>query len=173
MGVAWWSALSTCAAVLAAGLAWTVFRVQSRSAGFELARPLHQDLTKGGEAAQWRFALQTYLNDDAADTDESAQEVLGTYFSLLWTFERVLAGRQCLVRQQPWAATKPAVDLLDRMVGWHLSHWEEILPSLRAKLHRHLPELHDDYSFRSFTALVDAVTPAHGGQLPAHRQADG
>lgn len=168
MGATGWNALSTCAAVLAAGLAWTVFRTQSRYAGYELARLLHQELTNG-EAARCRLVLQAYLEDETVDGEAAAREILATYFSLLWTFERILAGRRSLVRQQPWAATKPAVRLLDSMIGWHLGHWLEDLPSLRDKLRRNLPELHDTYSYTSFDDLVEEVRPAHGGSLPPHR----
>src|SRR5882757_7955313 len=58
---------------------------------------------------------------------------------------------------QPWPCS----------TSWSAGTWGTGLRTCQLFARRYLPTLHDDYSF---TALVDAVTPAHGGELPPHRR---
>lgn len=157
--VAVWSAV---VAMGATGVAVWTYREQSRQAAFELARSLHADLTSG-DVARSRDVLGTYRRSgqDPRDEDE-LQDVLNAYFTLLWCFERVLAGRNALQRRPRWNPDLPAVQFLDSMMHWHVEEWATSLPEIRMSLDRGVRafrdrELDDRHSLTSFDKLCRAV----------------
>ncbi|WP_033328665.1 hypothetical protein [Streptomyces yerevanensis] len=111
---------------------------------YELARTLHTDLTTGA-TAQARDVLEHFRSGtryhepgpDGLPPAAGTQEVLEAYFALLWCFERILIGRRSLTKQQDSNDTGPAVAFLDDLLAWHLKHWAERWPTMRATLKAH------------------------------------
>lgn len=146
-------------AAIAAGIsafwAWWVYRGQSRSADFELARSLHQDLTSG-EVARARDTLTRYrLTGQCASTAETVH----AYFTLLWCFERVLRGRESISRRSRSTSTHPALDYLDECTDWHLKQWEHDFPEIRQRLKAELGTrtLDNEDTLASFKTLARDV----------------
>ncbi|MFE7076831.1 hypothetical protein ACFU96_42745 [Streptomyces sp. NPDC057620] len=98
------------------------------------------DLTTG-EVVQARITLITYLRHPGDSSRELVQEALGSYYMLLWCFERILAGRRVLNHSHRWTPSLPAVRFLDSLVRWHLEEWGKDLPVLRRRLGHDLGSL--------------------------------
>lgn len=134
---------------------------------YELARTLHTDITTG-DSARARDVLEHFrsgtryheMGSDGLPPTAQTQEVLEAYFTLLWSFERILIGRRSLTRQQAWNDTSPAVAFLDDLLAWHLKRWAERWPTVRAALRApgRVPDLRDHDSLGSFCDLVEEVT---------------
>lgn len=145
------NALATIAAVLSAFWAWWVYRAQSRAADFELARSLHEDLTTG-EVARARDTLTRYRLSGQC---ESPAQVVRSYFTLLWCFERILHGRESIGRR---TGSRPALDYLDECLDWHLRQWRQDIPEVRQRIKADLgvTTLDDEHSLAGFSALAHA-----------------
>ena len=125
----------TVIAVVALVVAVTAYVGERRSSDFELARQLHLDLTTGDVAkARERLAALRDLGSHAVDINST--EALASYFTLLWAFERVLYGRQSLLRRRTYAHRRllpapEAVQYLDNAIRWHVTEWSLALPEAR------------------------------------------
>ncbi|MGW0734529.1 hypothetical protein [Streptomyces sp. NPDC002851] len=142
---------------------------------FELARSLHHDLTTG-DVAKARDLLESFgRGARPQDADGAyAATVRDAYFTLLWCFERVWAGRRSLVADQNHQETRAAVKFLDEMITWHVAHWADSWPSLRAALTAPdmVPGLSDGDSLAALRNLAEAVaaTPERVGGLESLMQ---
>lgn len=152
--------LSTVIALAATAVGMWVYGEQSRQSAFELARSLHMDLTTG-EVVRARVNLIAYLRSPGEPSDELVQEALGSYYVLLWCFERILAGRRVLNRSRRWNPSLPAVQFLDVLVQWHLGEWGKDLPVIRRRLSNDLEtrgvQFPDRNSWSSFENLYAEV----------------
>lgn len=87
--------LSTVIAVAAVVIALAAYRFERRRAHFEIARTLHQDLTTG-EVARSRKILGElhYGTFEGPSTELDLPSALTAYFTVLWSFERIEAGKK-------------------------------------------------------------------------------
>ncbi len=126
--------VSAMAAVLALAVAAIVYSGQRRLAHMEVARCLHHDLTSG-EVADAREVLGTLRYGDAeARAKLDPGETLTAYFTLLWCFERIRAGRVSLMDRLVGWGRPAAVRYLDDLLHWHLVEWSVALPIAREHL---------------------------------------
>ncbi|MCX5063717.1 hypothetical protein OG895_43270 [Streptomyces sp. NBC_00201] len=156
--------VSACIAAIAAFIALYAARGNAARAGFDLARTLYNDLTTEA-TAQSRSALEFYRRGNAP-ADQALPEVMNHYFSLLWQFEKVYAGRESLARQRRLNGTQPAVRFLDDMIGYHVSEWGARWLQLHNLIDIQLgpdDQLDDRHTLQSFCKLAD--------QFPAAREA--
>ncbi|WP_346619645.1 hypothetical protein [Blastococcus montanus] len=136
--------VSAIAAVLALGVAAIVYWGQRYQSHMEIARLLHLDLTSG-EVAMARELLGTlrYGNEAArAQIDPAAS--LTAYFTLLWCFERIRAGRVCLLSGLGRLGRPRAVRYLDDLLQWHLVEWQAGLPIVRQRIGERIGSPVDD-----------------------------
>jgi hypothetical protein len=123
MGADGWSALagvsSTVLALAAVTVALIAFRSDHRRARFESARTLHHDLTTGEVAAARKTVGSLHYGEFGAPSAAADwRQALTSYFTLLWCFERIEAGRTALVRGavRTGGRKDEAVDYLDALV---------------------------------------------------------
>jgi hypothetical protein len=163
MGANGWSALtgvaSTVLALAAVSIALVAYRSERRRARFESARALHDGLTTGEVAAA--RAITGYLhygefNGDSHDVTAG----LNAYFTLLWCFERIEAGRTALLRDSLRGGAKgdEAVQYLDSLVAWHVAEYACGLATARRKLAEAASrEVSDPKSVVAFGRLLRAL----------------
>lgn len=150
-----WAAVSAVAAVLALSAAVAVYLAQRQREDFSLACSLHADLT-GGEVAQAREALGTLVNDPDRIDEDDLPRVRTSYFTILWCFERIEAGRRSL--SAGWKVGNRPVAFLDEVVGWQVEYWHKNLPAVKAELeHRLGMPISDDRSRAAFERLSRAL----------------
>jgi hypothetical protein len=126
-----WSALagvsSTVLALAAVVVALVAFRSEHQRARFEGARALHHDLTTGEVAAARKvIASLRYGGFGSSSAPVDWSDALTSYFTLLWCFERIEAGRTALVVRGVVRFSDPrneAVDYLDALVAWHVAEY--------------------------------------------------
>lgn len=120
----------------------------------ELARSLHFDLTSG-EVALARESLGTLTRDLKAIAPECPAKrnawfvaARTDYFTLLWCFERIWAGRVTIMADEGRLHTGPAQRHLDGLIGWHVRNWALDLPEIKQVLQDELgsPVLDQDSS---------------------------
>ncbi|MFD7283902.1 hypothetical protein ACFV80_44680 [Streptomyces sp. NPDC059862] len=105
-----------------------VFCWQRQHGDFDLARLLHADLT-GGEVAKTRDVLGTLVHSPGSIRDDVLPEVRTAYFTLLWCFERLYAGRRAI--QDGGTANCRPLRFLDRLTSSQLAYWAVNLPAYR------------------------------------------
>jgi hypothetical protein len=110
----------------ALALSWAAFKVQRRRTNMELARSLHFDLTSG-EVAKARESLGTMTRDRkvmASAHPEKRKARFASartdYFTLLWCFERIWAGRETIIADEGHRATRPACSYLNNLIRCHV-----------------------------------------------------
>ncbi|MFF5315655.1 hypothetical protein [Streptomyces massasporeus] len=130
MGADDWSPLagvsSTVLALAAVVVALVAFRSEHQRARFEGARALHHDLTTGEVAAARKvIGSLHYGGFGSASAPVDWSEALTSYFTLLWCFERIEAGRTALVRGVVRSSDprNEAVDYLDALVAWDVAEY--------------------------------------------------
>ncbi|MFF4402300.1 hypothetical protein [Streptomyces sp. NPDC001480] len=160
-----WSALagvsSTVLALAAVVVALVAFRSEHRRANFEIARVLHHDLTTGEVAAARKLVGSLHYGDfgsqpATADWGDS----LTAYFTLLWCFERIEAGRGALWRKGVRNGRRgdDAVGYLDELVAWHVAEYACGFAIARRKLaDASAAEVSDDKSAAGFHRLLLAL----------------
>ncbi|WJV51752.1 hypothetical protein [Streptomyces flavofungini] len=131
-----------------------VFYWQRRHGDFDLARMLHADLTTG-EVARARDVLGTFIHDPRTLDSEDLRDVRTAYFTVLWCFERLYAGRRAI--RDGGAASRRPLRFLDHMISGQVSYWDQNLPWIREELEQHPGGVHDSESLRAFTELRHAV----------------
>ncbi len=89
--------LRTLAPVAGVVVAVIVYVGQTSRVNFELARSLHSDLTSG-DVARARDQLGTLMYSSTQSSNLKGDELLVSYFTLLWCFERIYYGRESLVK---------------------------------------------------------------------------
>lgn len=140
MGADEWSALagvsSTVLALAAVVVALLAFRSERRRARFEGARALHHDLTTGEVAAARKIVGSLHYGDfGSASSPADWSQALTSYFTLLWCFERIEAGRTALARGVVRGERRDeAVDYLDALVAWHVAEYACGFATARRKL---------------------------------------
>lgn len=134
-----------------------VFYWQRRHGDFDLARVLHTDLTSG-EVAKARDLLGTLLRSPDAVGDDALPGVRTAYFTVLWSFERLYAGRRAI--EDGGTASRRPLRFLDRLINWPLAYWSENLPRVREILEQRLGPVEDDHSLHAFEELKRAVLHA-------------
>ncbi|SDP62095.1 hypothetical protein SAMN04487981_12933 [Streptomyces sp. cf386] len=141
----------------------SVFYWQRRHGDFDLARLLHADLT-GGEVAKARDVLGALVHTPGSIRDDVFPEVRTAYFTLLWCFERLYAGRRAI--QDGGTASRRPLRFLDRLISSQLAYWAVNLPRVRGELERRLGPIEDEQSLWAFEELKRSVLPAR--QEPPH-----
>lgn len=160
------AALSLAVSVGSLLVALAAFRVQRRKANMELARSLHFDLTSG-EVAKARETLGTIVYDreviasgDKASRRARFVEARTDYFTLLWCFERIWAGRETIAADGRAGTGGVACRYLDRIMSWHVRSWAKDLPVVRQVLELGLGgQLEDEESCVAFGDLCGALLP--------------
>lgn len=119
--------LSAFAALCSAYAAFRAFRIShdaSQQHLFELARSLHEDLTTGA-VQEARDTLGSVVHSGEPLDRETLPDCMDAYFRLLWSFERVWAGREVIRKADPRGADRQTSPLgfLDNLVGWHVTEW--------------------------------------------------
>jgi hypothetical protein len=165
MGADGWSALagvsSTVLALAAVVVALVAFRSDHRRGRFESARALHHDLTTGEVAAARKTVGGLHYGEfgsPSALADWS--QALTSYFTLLWCFERIEAGRTALIRGvvPTGRHNDEAVDYLDRLIAWHVAEYACGFAVVRRKLaEATAEEVSDTASAAGFTRLLLAL----------------
>lgn len=136
--------LAVAISLLAVLVAAIVYLGENRRADLEVARSLHLDLTSG-EVAGARRLLGTLRYGDSSERGRiDTSDALTAYFTLLWCFERVAAGRRSLLRGQLLGRRGRAVTFLDEAIDWHLIEWREGLPTAKSRLNERLGSAVDD-----------------------------
>lgn len=151
--------LALVTAVVAILVAGAVYLGQSRRTDLESARQLHLDLTSGEVAkARQLFGTLRYgseLEKVAIRTDEA----LTAYFTILWCFERIAAGRRAILASQFSNRSGRALRFLDETTIWHLIEWRDGLPIVKSALAGRLESSIDDTQSR---AGLDDLLQARG-----------
>jgi hypothetical protein len=82
-------------------------------------------------------------------------EARAAYFTLLWSVERVQAGRRTIDRG--WFRRRP-LEFLDQLVRWHVEYWAAYQQEVKQALEAGLGSKIDDSQARdAFHGLVAAV----------------
>ncbi|MFF4557863.1 hypothetical protein [Streptomyces sp. NPDC001422] len=164
MGADDWSALagvsSTLLALAAVVIALLAFRSEHQRARFEGARSLHHDLTTGEVAAARKIVGSLHYGDfGPTSTPLDVSQALTSYFTVLWCFERIEAGRTALARgviRGP--RTDSALDYLDTLVAWHVTEYACGFAVARRKLaEASAQEISDSDSASGFRRLTLAL----------------
>jgi hypothetical protein len=141
--------LSACALVLSIYVALR----QRRRDGLELARTLHADLTTGA-VAEARNVLGSLRRGGRLTTDEDTARAMNAYFTILWCFERIDAGRLTLRR---WGSAEARRFLLNA-IHWHVVEWNAALPEIRILLEQQAGhEVDDDESRAALKRVAHAL----------------
>lgn len=148
----------------ALGLSIHVARRQRTRDAFELARALHTDLTTG-VVAEARSVLGGLTRGRDLRTPEETARAMDAYFTLLWCFERINAGRKSL---KTWGSPAAQRFLLES-IDWHVRGWDADLPIIRNVLKTQTgQDVHDNDSVVALQNLVRAVarsrTPTLSGR---------
>jgi hypothetical protein len=127
----------------------------------ELARSLHAELTSG-EVAQARDTLGTIVYDrqmmvsgDKASRRARYAKARTDYFTLLWCFERINAGRDTIIADDHAGKNGVACKYLDEIIGWHVLTWIKDLPTVKRVLENELGDMDDKDSWKAFRELGD------------------
>ena len=141
----------------ALGLSIHVARRQRTRDAFELARALHADLTTGAVAEARSVLGGLTRGRNLAGSDEAAR-AMDAYFTLLWCFERIDAGRRTL---DTWGSPAAHRFLLDS-ISWHVHGWDTDLPVIRKMLKQKSGQTVDDGD--SVVALQNLVSAVAGNK---------
>jgi len=137
------SGLAVAVAFASLLLSLAAFKVQQRRTNMELARSLHHDLTSG-EVAKARESLGTITRDTTVAPSDRAERrtwyvrARTDYFTLLWCFERIWAGRKAIIADYRTGAASRPCRYLDNLIGWHVRNWAFDLPVIRQILNNEL-----------------------------------
>ncbi|MEU7552980.1 hypothetical protein AB0B01_11625 [Streptomyces sp. NPDC044571] len=133
-------------------LSFAAYRNQRRRTSLELARSLHADLTSGHVQAA-RDVLGTLVRYREQGSDLVAAR--SAYFTLLWCFERIWAGREVIVRDE--GEKSPSCRFLDEMIHWHVRNWARDLPMIKEAIQEALGTVHDEDALHGFRQLRNKV----------------
>ncbi|MEU5882813.1 hypothetical protein [Spirillospora sp. NPDC047279] len=161
---------SAVSALISVTAVMVVYALNRRHDYYELARSLHEDLTSG-QVAGARDALGTLVHGPPQpDLDFAPQKIRHAYFTLLWAFERIQAGRHHMARGSVLGGGKAARRYLDGMIRWHVREWASGLPMVRERLEdltgesmtdsdslQAFEELTREFGIRSEAASVSAI----------------
>jgi hypothetical protein len=131
------------------------YGMQRTQADFALALRLHTDLTTG-EVAQARDILGTIVHTGMRTDQVDLAEARAAYFTLMWSLERIEAGRRTIARG--WFGRR-ALRFLNELVDWHVAYWADNRQPVKEALEAGLGAEIDDEEVRAgFDSLVIAVT---------------
>jgi hypothetical protein len=154
-------------------LSWAAFKAQRRRTNMELARSLHFDLTSG-EVAQARESLGTLTRDSRSLRFDDPEQRMAwlvdartDYFTLLWCFERIWAGRVTLIADEGHRGAGRARGYLEDLIRWHVRNWAMDLPVIKQVLADELnSSMQDQDSSKAFGRLSEVLLkPEEKAQL--------
>ncbi|MCT9083229.1 hypothetical protein [Streptomyces fulvoviolaceus] len=164
-----WSAvagLSSAGLALAAvGIAMQAHRTEHRRSRFETARSLLHELTAGEGAAARNYIARlhyglsyTGTSPDLSATAE-ADLYFAAYYMMLWSFERVEAGRTSLLAGGRADGGDEVIRYLDERLAWHVAEYACAIPQARARLGivAHGGAVKDRDSVAGFLRLLSAL----------------
>jgi hypothetical protein len=155
----------TVISLCAFAVALTAYLRQRRREDFALARELHNDLV-AGKVAQARDLLGTLLHDPEGIDDGDLPRLRDAYFTVLWCFERIYAGRSVIA--DGWYWRNRPLDFLDRLIGWHVAYWATNADVAKLLLQERLGnEVQDEHSRYGLKGLHAALQ--RGRQAEAAR----
>lgn len=138
-----WSAISSIASVVLAVAAIVIairtHQTEHRRSRFETARSLLQELNSGETVnvrhnmARLHYGHQHDMNPDLSDANQVRSHI-ADYYTMLWCFERIEAGRTSLVGGRHGHARDPVVEYLDSRLAWHVAEFACAFPMARAQL---------------------------------------
>ena len=150
----WWNTATLVVALGALIISILAYGAQRRQADFALALRLHTDLATG-EVARARDVLGTVVHSGMRTDKVDLVEERAAYFTLLWSVERVQAGRRTI--DQGWFRRRP-LEFLDQLVRWHVEYWAAHQQEVKQALEAGLGSKIDDSQARdAFHGLVAAV----------------
>lgn len=169
MGVSEWSAIasvvSAALGLAAIAIAVRVHQTEYRRSRFETARSLLQDLNSGETATVRHYVARLHYgifnsrrSPDLGDADQAAL-YFAAYYTMLWCFERVEAGRTSLVAGGRGIDHDPVIEYLDNRLAWHVAEFACAIPQARARLATtvHDGEVKDRDSVAGFHRLLSAL----------------
>ena len=157
------------------------YKAQRRRLWLDLARSLHHELTTG-EVAEARNPLGTlvYADDSSTVKPETARSA---YFTVLWCFERIWAGREAIIRD--YRPSEPRIvrifmsfldrvapkrskalrdrqrqplRFLDELITWHVETLGYVLPIAKDELEQRLGgTISDGSSVKGINKLMQTV----------------
>jgi hypothetical protein len=149
--------ISAAVSVRAFAVALATYLRQRRQGDFALARELHNDLVTG-DVAKARDLLGTVVHDPDRVEDGELPRVRDAYFTLLWCFERIYAGRVAIA--DGWYWRNRPLDFIDCLAGWHVDYWVTNLDVAKNWLEERLgTEIKDGRSRSGLLALHAAIRP--------------
>ncbi|MFK4100556.1 hypothetical protein ACI2L1_10860 [Streptomyces sp. NPDC019531] len=164
-----WSAvagLSSAALALAAvGIALQAHRTEHRRSRFETARSLLHELTAGESAVARNYVARLHYGSSnsgtSPDLSTTAQADLyfAAYYMMLWSFERVEAGRTSLIAGGRADGGDAVIQYLDERLAWHVAEYACAIPQARARLGAAASEgrVKDRDSAAGFLRLLSAL----------------
>jgi hypothetical protein len=164
-----WSAVaglsSAALAVAAVGIAMRAHRTEHRRSRFETARSLLHELTAGESAVARNYVARlhygSFNSGTIPDLSTAAQADLyfASYYMMLWSFERVEAGRTSLIAGGRADGRDEVIQYLDERLAWHVAEYACAIPQARARLGiaAHGAAVKDRDSVAGFLRLLSAL----------------
>ncbi|GAA5022805.1 hypothetical protein GCM10023335_54990 [Streptomyces siamensis] len=168
MDVDAWSAISSVAsaalALAAVAIAVRTHQTEHRRSRFETARSLLQELNSGEtvavrhDMARLHYGHQHDMTPDLSDADQLRSH-FASYYTMLWCFERIEAGRTSLVAGSPGRSGDPVIEYLDSRLAWHVAEFACAIPTARAQLATTAPDrtVKDRDSIKGFLRPLSAL----------------
>lgn len=163
-----WSAISSVAsatlALAAIAIAVRTHQTEHRRSRFETARSLLQELNSGETVAvrhsmaELHYGHQHAMTPDLTDPRQMRSH-FAAYYTMLWCFERVEAGRTSLVAGRLRYGRDPVIKYLDSRLAWHVAEFACAIPTARAQLATTAIDgkVRDRDSIRGFFRLLSAL----------------
>ena len=143
MNVNDWSAISSVAsatlALAAIAIAVRTHQTEHRRSRFETARSLLQELNSGETVAvrhniaPLHYGHQHGIIPDLSDENQ-VRLYFAAYYTMLWCFERVEAGRTSLIAGRLGRGHDPVIEYLDKRLAWHVAEFACAFPKAREQL---------------------------------------
>ena len=130
-------ASSTVLALAGVAIALIAYRSDRRRSRFERACALHRDLTTGEVATARNVAGHFHYGGfTGSGTSPDVASGLHAYFLLLWSFQRLEAGRTALVRDslRPNGSIDSVVRYLDGLIASDVAEYACALAIMRRKI---------------------------------------
>lgn len=168
MNVDDWSAISSVASVVLAlaaiAIAVRAHQTEHRRSRFETARSLLQELNSGETVAvrhnmaRLHYGHQHEQTPDLSDPSEVRLH-FGAYYTMLWCFERIEAGRTSLVAGRRRYGRDPVIQYLDSRLAWHVAEFACAFSTARARLAATATDgtVKDRDSVQGFLRLLSAL----------------
>ncbi|MCI3269939.1 hypothetical protein [Streptomyces cylindrosporus] len=162
------SVSSAALALVAVAIAVRLHRSEQRQTRLETARSLVHELTAGEAAFVRNYvarlhygALNSGRSPDLSDPLQ-ADVYFAAYYAMLWSFERVEAGRTSLIAGTRAGDRDAVVRFLDERLAWHVAEFACAIPQVKARLGVTRPDgvVKDRDSIGGFHRLLSALQAA-------------